>query len=150
MLVVFGSLNLPEGYTQKASIAPSGFSGYCLNRLTRESASFYAGNFVVQDGGPTLQKQSLKNMPRRVVCEANIASLNGQDLKTLSDLAYCLTVLGHPSAKDAIRKLLDSANPASVNLASVAALRRSYAQALCEPLVQTAGQSPDCGRSSGS
>ena len=71
---------------------------------------------------------------------ANLAALNGQGLKTLSGLAYCLTVPGSPPAEDAIRKLLDSANPSSVNLASVAALRRLIfeAQTLAVAFIKTA------------
>ena len=72
--------------------------------------------------------------------DSNLTALNGQGLKTLSGLAYCLTVPGTPPNEDAIRKLLDSANPASVNLASVAALRRLIfeAQTLAVAFVKTA------------
>ena len=71
--------------------------------------------------------------------ETNLTALTGQGLKTLSGLAYCLTVPGSPPAEDAIRKLLDPANPASVNLASVAALRRLIfeAQTLAVAFVKT-------------
>ena len=72
--------------------------------------------------------------------ETNLTALTGQGLKTLSGLAYCLTVPGSPPAEDAIRKLLDPANPASVNLASVDALRRLIfeAQTLAVAFVKTA------------
>ena len=71
---------------------------------------------------------------------SNFTALTGQGLKTLSGLAYCLTVPGTPPTEDSIRKLLDSANPASVNLASVASLRRLIfeAQTLAVAFVKTA------------
>ena len=53
MLVVFGSLNLPGGYTHKAPIDPSGFNGPCfthapstvnISRITQQKSVSKAKN----------------------------------------------------------------------------------------------------------
>ena len=57
--------------------------------------------------------------------DADLAVLSGQGIKTLSSLAYSLTTPGtSPGGEDALRGLLNSADPGSVSLASLSAIRK--------------------------
>ena len=56
--------------------------------------------------------------------DADLAVLSGQGIKTLSSLAYSLTTPGTSPGEDALRGLLNSADPGSVSLASLTAIRK--------------------------
>ena len=53
-----------------------------------------------------------------------VKALLDQNIKTLSSLAYCLTVPGTSPEEASLRKLLNSNDPTKVDLGSVAAARR--------------------------